>query len=141
MDILVATDNPQVEYLSSISQHSNKLHIMRGGESVPIVFDSLDYIGCDGIHSHLATITDKEDIGYNYAVDECVYLEDTYVVKDKHTIETEVLPEWYGDGTYQVARDEIDFVNADNGSLGVRNRIILRRGTNYAKAKITLKGE
>lgn len=139
MQILEPVDNPQVRYYSSISQHSNKLHVVKGGELVPISYDVLDYIECDKVHSHRAIVAHGEDIGYNYDVKECCFYTDQYIYHDNQRTELRTLPHWFGEGFYEVANNEFDFINADNGSLGERNKYTLRIGTRYAKADKTLK--
>lgn len=53
-------------YSASVSQNRTKLSTLRGGEFIPISYDVLDYINCDGVGSHRATVYDHDDDGYDY---------------------------------------------------------------------------
>lgn len=138
LSILEPNESPDVEYHSSISQHKNKLSVMQRGEWVPISFDVLDWINCEGIQSHLAIVTDGDDIGFNFDVDEETLLSDTYLMADFVDTIVEPLPAWYGTGDYQKFVQARDFVNSDYESLGHRTASELRIGLNYALAKNTL---
>ena len=141
LPILTAEDDTRVNYHSSISQHSNKLHILKGGEAVPISFDVLDYIDCDRLVSHRAILADGDDIGFNFPTGSCTYVSDEYIYMDGDRKELRQMPHWFGEGTYEAFIKEYDFINADNGSLGSRNKITTTVGLNYALAEETLKGE
>lgn len=138
MPFLEPVEKPDVKYHSSISQHSNKLYVVKGGEYVPISFDTLDYIDCGKVYSHKSVVTDGDDIGYNYEVGNRRFISDTYVSVDRKGIEKYALPKWFGEGFYSKVVDEQVFTNFDNGSLGNRNIYDLRIGLSYAAADKTL---
>ena len=129
----------EVKWKSSISQHSNKLSVVKGEEVVPISYDVLDFIDCDGTKSHRAVVADGDDIGFNFPTKQCCYYTDEYVYYDGDRTELRVLPHWFGEGMYEAQVEEFDFVNDDNASsLGVRNRYDITIGLNYALADETL---
>lgn len=134
MKILEPSKETGVEYYSSISQHKNKLAVVKKGEWCPISFDCIDYIDCKKIHSHRAVVTDGDDIGYNFPVGECRFYTDSYVYHDENGNERHILPEWFGPGFYDEALTDQAFINADTCSLGVRNGYVLRVGLSYALA-------
>lgn len=137
-DILEPDETYSVKYHSSISQHRNKLSVLQGGEWVPLSYDSLDYISCDGIESHRETVSDTADIGYDFSVCETKYYTDQYVYHDDEHVEIRKLDTWFGAGEYQAYVKDHKFINADNGSLGARTSNIARIGTAYALADETL---
>lgn len=139
--LLLADESPEVKYHSSISQHKNKFSVYRAGEWIPISYDVLDYIGCDHIESHPAIMTDGDDIGFMFDVNERNYYTDSYLVYDTQGVRMEKLQHWFGEGEYEKHYTELDFLNANNGSLGVTNRYNLRIGLNYALASKTLPSE
>ena len=140
--MLEPDEKPDVFYHSSISQHKNKLSVIQRGEWIPISFDSLDWINCEtGAHSHLATVTDGDDIGFDFRVGEEVLLSDTYLTGDFEGLVTKELPAWFGTGEYQEYVKARDYVNSDCESLGHRTSQTLRIGLNYALAKNTLKAD
>ena len=137
--ILYNADAPQVEKKSSITQHKGKFSIVSQGEYIPISYDVLETIGCDGAKTHRAVLSlDPDDIGYTYPVAECRLVENNWVYYDEQGLVTKKLPAWFGSGEYQSFNDFLAFVNADNGALGVRNDIELRVGLDYYQAKKTL---
>ena len=136
--LLIAEEEREVEYHSSISQHKNKFSVYRAGEWIPISYDVLDYIGCDKVVSHQAIMTDGDDIGFMFDVNERTYYTDTYLVYDSQGTRVKNLPHWFGEGMYEEHYTELDFLNAANGSLGVTNKQTLRVGLNYALARRTL---
>lgn len=139
MEILEPCDSTVVQYHSSIEQHRGKLSVYKGGQWVPIVFDEIDYISCkDGIVSHRACVTDKNDLGYIFPTDTARYTYDMYVYHDEQGVELHELPEWFGAGFYKKYIDNYIFTNADNCSLGTRNTIEYAVGLDYALADNTL---
>jgi len=132
MAILESCDNPRVKYHSTISQHKNTLCVMNKNEWCPIAFDSLDYIDCGEVETHLACLTDGDDIGYNFNVKDCRILANSLVYHDQNQIVMKPLPEWFGPGFYEDVQDGQSFVNADNGALGTSDLLRLRVGLNYA---------
>ena len=139
--ILEPNDNPKVHYHSSISQHKNKLSVIQQGEWIPISYDAMDAITCDGIIHHPEIVTDGDDIGFNYNVAEAHFFTNQYIYHDEHHTEIKELPEWFGKGLYEDFIDADSYINADNGALGSTNRYTLRIGTRYALAEETLKPE
>lgn len=136
--ILQSEDNPDVFKHSSISQHKNKFSVYTNGQWLPISYDVIDFIDCERIESHRAIVTDKDDIGYNFPTKKCCYYTDEYVYHDNNGTELRELPHWFGEGFYEASINEQDFINSDNGSLGVRNKYTLTTGLDYALATKTL---
>lgn len=123
MNILYATNDAKVERLSSIDQHKDKLSVYSQGGWFPVSYDVIDAVGCHGIKSHRAILSlDENDLGYNFPEKYCYRPKDNYVLADRIGVETEVLPEYYGDGTFEVYKDELEITNADNGALGQHYR-------------------
>ena len=139
MDILTASDDHSAKYKSSISQKRDHfLSVYVQGKWVPISFDSLDYIYCECVESHPAVISDGDDIGFDFPVQQCTFYTDQYVYHDEHTVELRALPHWFGEGYYQKAIDKDALVNSDTNSLGTRNKYTLNIGLDYAEADDTL---
>lgn len=116
---------------SSIDQYGNFLSVKKGGVNVPIRFDSLDWINCEGIKTHPIIISDGTDIGFNFPVGHYSYITDDYIVMDRKEVVVKQMPEWFGKGWYEKALNEKVFTNFDNGSLGMRNKVNLRIGLDY----------
>lgn len=139
MKVLPAVDDNRAEYRSTISQFSGRpLTFYKGGQWVPLAFDSIDYINCKCVESHLAILSDPSDLGYYYPVAKSIYITDDYVAHDWQELQTLPLPEWFGEGFYNKYVDKYALVNSDDNSLGVRNVQKLSIGTGYAIAKSTL---
>lgn len=139
--VLEPDEKPEVFYHSSINQHKNKLSVLKGGEIVPISFDAIDYIDCNHIESHTAILTDGDDIGFEFPVDEKTYCSDIYATYDTQGVREEKLPCWFGEGFYEKYFDERSFLNFDNGALGVKNKETIRIGLDYALANRTLEAD
>ena len=78
MKITVLEPDEQIDAfnVSTGKQHINKLSVLKGGVWAPITFDVLDSIGCHGINSHRAIVTDDyTDNGYT--VDHCSFFATT----------------------------------------------------------------
>lgn len=135
MSVLEPSEEADVAYHSSVSQHKNKLSVFQRGEWVPISFDALDYIDCNGTKSHRAIVTDGDDIGYNFSVANEVLLSDAYLTGDYEGIVVEKLPVWFGTGEYEKYISARDYVNSDSEALGIRNGQKYRVGLSYALAK------
>lgn len=135
---LPATDDARVKYHSSISQNNGAIAVLAKGEWCYLEFDDLLYVGCEGIKSERAVLVDNDYIGYNYDVKDQRFYTDTYIYHDNHSTELRVLPTWFGEGFYRHTNEEYDFINANNGSFGVRNEYGLRVGLSYALAEKTL---
>lgn len=142
MPVLEPDEKPEVFYHSSISQYRNRLSVMQRGEWVPISFDVLDYINCEtGVGSHLSTVTDGDDIGFDFPVDEETLLSDTYLTADYERTYFKDLPIWFGTGKYEKHEQGRAFVNSDCESLGRRDSQTIRIGTSYALALKTLEAD
>lgn len=123
--VLEPDEKPSVFYHSSISQHKNELSVMQRGEWVPISFDALDYINCEtGVKSHLVTVTDGDDIGYEFCVADERLLSDVYLMYNYGVDE-------HGFNLCAYARD-------DKERLSKHGCQALRIGLNYALADDTL---
>lgn len=116
---------------SSIDQYGGFLSVKKGGVNVPIRFDSLDWINCEGIKTHPIIISDGTDIGFNFPVGHYTYITDDYILMDRKEVVVRKMPEWFGKGWYEKALNEKVFTNFDNGSLGMRNKVNLRIGLDY----------
>ena len=116
---------------SSIDQYGNFLSVKKGGVNIPIRFDSLDWINCEGIKTHPIIISDGTDIGFNFPVGHYSYITDDYIIMDRKEVVVKKMPEWFGKGWYEKALNERVFTNFDNGSLGMRNKVNLRIGLDY----------
>lgn len=131
-------DEYDIKRYSSIDQYGAFLSVKKGGVNIPLRFDKLDWINCDGIKTHPVIISDGTDIGYNFPVREYTYFTDNYLVMDRKEVVVKQLPEWFGKGWYEKALNEKVFTNADNGSLGNRDKVTLRVGLDYILADDTL---
>lgn len=134
VDYLDEADEYDVRRHSSVNQYDAFLSVQKGGVNVPLRFDSLDWINCDGIKTHSVIISDGNDIGFNYPVGHYTYFTDTYLIMDRNEVVVKKLPEWYGAGWYEKALREKNFINFDDRSLGERNVVHLRIGKDYIKA-------
>lgn len=136
MEILYNSDDRKIERLSSIDQHKNKLAVYSQGGWLPISYDVIESIGCNGIKSHRAILSlDENDLGYNFPEVYCNRPKDEYVTSDKLADEMSELPEYYGDGLYEAHIDEKVITNADNGALGHHYKGRERVGLDYYRAK------
>lgn len=66
MEVLFHDDNPIIEAKSSVEQFNKTLSAVRGGVSVPIEFDQIDYIDCDHVESHSIIVESDGDIDFYY---------------------------------------------------------------------------
>lgn len=138
MNIVYNSDDRQIERKSSIDQYSNFLSVYRQGGQIPIAFDLIESITCDGIKSR-KTITHFGGYnGYRYPIAHCTRDKLSYLLTDKKGLVTKKLPECQGDGEYNEYVDESIVVNADNKALGEANRVHYRVGLDYYQAKKTL---
>lgn len=148
MKWLEPDEEAKVFWKSSISQHKHMFSVMVRGEWVPIAFDNIDYIkcapncnpGCNKfeVAHHCATVTDGDDIGFDFNVGQTRFVSDSYISHDHNEVITKMLPCWFGMGTYQEYVDTRAMVNADNGAVGTRSTGVKRIGLAYALAKETL---
>lgn len=116
---------------SSINQYGAFISVKKGGVNIPLRFDSLDWINCEGIKTHPVIISDGNDLGYNFPVGHYTYFTDTYLIMDRKEVVVKELPKWYGEGWYEKALNEKVFTNFDDASLGMRNRVDLRIGKDF----------
>ena len=124
-------DHDDIHRLSSIDQYHNFISIEKGGKAVPIRFDSLDWINCEGIKTHPVIVSDGTDIGFHFPVGHYTYFTDTYLIGDRKEVVVEQMPHWYGEGWYEKALNQKVFTNFDGCSLGERNRVDLTIGLDY----------
>lgn len=139
--ILYSDDKPKLERKSSIIQHRDKLSVKSQGGFLPISYDVLDTIGCDGATYHRAILSlDEHDLGYIFPIADCSEEHITKLLSDKYGVTLEELPSWYGSGLYQKFIDELAITEGDNGPLGERNKINYRIGLSYVTAKDKIEG-
>lgn len=134
MEILEAHEPHRVKRYSSISQYEGMLAVRRGDEWVPVVYDVLDGLNCDHMLSHKAMLARKSFVGYNFPVKECTYVSERILAHTQKGTELRALPEWYGTGFYEADYDRKVLTNAENGALGVTNKMTLRVGLDYVIA-------
>lgn len=134
VEYLNDADENNIHRHSSVNQYGGFLAVKKGGVNIPLRFDSLDWIDCEGIKTHPIIVSDGTDIGYNFPVGHYTYFTDDYLIMDRKEVTIQKLPKWYGEGWYEKALNEKVFTNFDDGSLGVRNRVDLRIGLDYATA-------
>lgn len=122
----------QIERKSSVKQYDSVFGGQLGGVWLPIVSDMIDYIDCDGIHSHQVILTDNDEyVGYEFPVENCCFYEDEYVKSDFVEDSMEPLPEEFGSGFYQSHTDVETLTNSDANSLGTHNKIEHTIGLDY----------
>ena len=139
MEILRASDDRQIERKSSIDQYKNFLSVFKQGGWVPISYDVLESLTCDGAKSHRAIMTDDENwIGYHYPIVTCTRVKGSYLLTDKQGIELRDLPCWQGKGKYEVYVDDERITNADNEAVGTASRVKYKVGLDYYRCKKTL---
>lgn len=131
-------DETNIHRYSSVNQYGNFLAVQKGGVNIPLRFDKLDWINCDGIKTHSVIISDGNDIGYHFPVGHYTYFTDDYLIMDRNEVVVKKLPKWYGEGWYEKALNEKAFTNFDGASLGERNRVDLEIGLDYILADETL---
>lgn len=134
LEYLNDSDEYTVRRHSSVDQYGAFLSVKKGGVNIPLRFDSLDWINCDGIKTHSIIISDGNDLGFNFPVGHYTYFTDTYLLGDRKEVVVEKLPHWFGEGWYEKALNEKVFTNFDGSSLGERNRVDLRIGEDYVTA-------
>lgn len=139
--ILYPEDRSEVKRHSSIDQFKGFLSVMKQGGWAPIVFDQLDGITCETIHSHPVIISFGNDIGYIFPEAHCTYASEKFVYFDKEGVEQRLLPECFGEGGefYGEFIKSFSFVNFDDDtSVGTFNKNRLRTGLSYVLADETL---
>lgn len=140
-EILYADENPSVKRHSSLDQYKGFLAVAKKGGWAPIVFDQLDGITCETLHTHPVVISFGDDLGFHFPEAECTYLSEKFVHFDKKTVEQALLPECMG-GTgefYEYYVDANAFINFGDGtSVGTRDVVKLRVGLDYVKSDETL---
>lgn len=139
MEILKSSDDRRIEVKSSIDQYKNFLSVFKQGGWIPISYDVLESVTCDGVTSHKAIVTDDENWnGYHYPIATCRKVNGKYLVSDKEGIELKDLPCWQGKGKYEVYVNDHRITNADNEAVGTANAVRFRIGLDYYVAKKTL---
>lgn len=139
--ILYSDDRREVEVRSSILQHKDKLSVKSQGGFLPISYDVLDTIGCDGTKWHRAILSlDEHDLGYTFPIADCPETVITKLLSDKYGVTLEELPSWYGSGLYQKFIDGLAIAEGDNGTLGEKNKINYKIGLECYLAKKTIEG-
>lgn len=131
IDYLNDADENDIHRHSSVDQYGAFLSVKKGGVNIPLRFDSLDWINCEGIKTHPIIVSDGTDLGFHFPVGHYTYFTDTYLIMDHKEVVVKKLPEWYGTGWYEKALNKKMFTNFDDGSLGERNRVDLRIGLDY----------
>ena len=134
VEYLNDADENDIHRRSSVDQYGAFLSVKKGGVNVPLRFDSLDWINCDGVKTHPIIISDGTDLGYHFPVGYYTYFTDTYLIMDRKEVVVKKMPEWFGAGWYEKALQEKNFINFDGSSLGQRNRVDLRVGLDYVRA-------
>ena len=134
VDYLNDADEANVHRHSSANQYGNFLAVQKGGVNIPLRFDSLDWINCEGIKTHPVIVSDGDDIGYHFPIGHYTYFTDTYLIMDRNEVVVKQLPKWFGDGWYEQYLNEKTFTNFDGCSLGERNRVDLTIGLDYILA-------
>lgn len=120
MEILYAEDKKNILRKSSVDQHKHHLSVYGQGGWLPIEYDVLEYIGCEGHGTHRAILSlAPDDLGYDYPEACCVTHENEYLLADQN-------------GVVQ------HYTDADNGSLGEHNDIGHLVGLDYYQAGETL---
>lgn len=141
MDTLYSDEHETVRRYSSIDQFRGFLSAYKKGGWTPIVFDQLDGIDCDSVHTHPVIISLSDDIGYVFPEAHCSYASEHFVYFDKEGVEQKLLPECFGGGGefYETFIKKNTFINFDDDtSLGVHNKKTLRVGVDYVLADESL---
>lgn len=131
VEYLSDADETNIHRHSSVNQYGNFFSVKKGGVNIPIRFDTLDWINCEGIKTHSTILSDGNDIGFNFPVGHYTYFTDTYLVMDRKEVVVRKMPEWFGKGWYEKALNEKILTNFDGSSLGVRNKVDLMVGLDY----------
>lgn len=143
-EMLYPDEHPMVHRHSSIDQFRGFFSVMKKGGWAPIVFDQLDGIYCEDVHSHPIVISWGDDIGYIFPESHCTYASDHFVYFDKEGVEQKILPECFGGGgefydTFVKSNSFVNFDGPDGGSsVGVHETKTLRTGLSYVLADETL---
>lgn len=138
IETLNATTEDRLVIKSSNTQYKGTLTVKKGGAYLPISFDMVDYIDCDGIKTHKVFLAGEDNIGYHYKINKCKFVNIEYLLHDKKFHGLKQLPKEFGEGFYEEFLESKTFTNADNGAMGMVNSGILRVGTDYVLAKETL---
>lgn len=135
--MLYSDENSNVRRHSSLDQYRGFLAVAKKGGWAPIVFEQLDGITCETLHTHPVILSFGSDLGYHFPEASCSYLSEKFVHFDKRTVEQALLPECMG-GTgefYEYFVDANAFINFDNAtSVGTKDVVKLRVGLDYVRA-------
>lgn len=135
IEFMSPDEEVRVRRKSSISQHKGSpLAVWENGEWLPISFDYIDAVSCDGIKSHRVVIVEDNYIGYHFPVGRKRYVTDEYILEDNMDTEFVTLDEWFGTGIYERADRGKAIINADNGALGEHTEGELAIGLDYVTA-------
>lgn len=141
ISMLYADDSGKIKRLSSITQHRDKFSVYAQGGWLPISYDVLDVITCEGARTHRAILSlNPHDIGYKFPVASCKRQYKTILLSDKYGLVTEELPEWQGSGRFQRFVNHYMSTNGDNKLLGTTNEVRYRIGLDYYLAEETIEG-
>lgn len=136
MNRLYAVNDSKLERLSSIDQHKDKLSVYSQGGWLPISYDVIQRVGCEGIKSYRAVLSlNEDDIGYNFPEAYCSRPKDNYILTEEFGVEKKELPPEYGDGFYETYASGDRITNADNGALGQHYKGRERVGLDYYRTK------
>ena len=149
MNILFPDEEKRIDAKSSIDQYRGFIATYERGGWAPIEFDFIDYIKCIDcrggdkyeVATHPIIIEFDDNIGYNFPIGECSYTTDDYLKFDRTGTEMLPLPEEFGDGFYESAKDGEEIVNFEDGANGVRNNYRLKIGQDYYLAADLLPGD
>lgn len=129
LSILMHDDNDTVHARSSIDQFAGFLSVKRGGVSIPLEFDQIDYIDCGKVVSHPVIMDIEGGVGYLYDNGEVTQTETEYpTFHREETVLKELEPE-FGNGFYEAHEEYESITNFDDGSaLGTQNKTTLQVG-------------
>ena len=135
VEYLNDADETDIHRHSSIDQYDHFLSVEKGGVNIPLRFDNLDWINCEGIKTHPVIVSDGNDLGYHFPIGHYTYFTDTYLIMDRQEVVVKKMPKWFGEGWYEKYINDRIFTNFDGGrSLGERNRVDLRVGQDFVLA-------
>jgi hypothetical protein len=86
LEYLNDADEYTVKRHSSIDQYKSFLSVKKGGVNVPLRFDKLDFINCDGMKTHQVIISEGNDLGFNFPVGHYTFFTDTYLIGDRKEV-------------------------------------------------------
>lgn len=136
MNKLYATNDGKLKRLSSIDQHKDKLSVYSQGGWIPISYDVIKSIGCDGMKSYRAILSlNEDDLGYTFPEKYCYRPKDKYILTEEFGVEKKELAPEYGEGFYEEYSSGPRITNADNGALGQHYKGRERVGLDYYRTE------